>query len=76
MAGAVRTFAAWAHDPEEARRLLAVQLDADRAWPVEPIRYLASTDHAVPDARTIFLAETRAIVLRNPNPFPPIRVFP
>lgn len=73
----VRTFAGWSPDgPEEADRLLAAELDAVRGWPIEPIRRLVSNSHATPTSSTIYLAETRAIVLAHPNPFPEIRVFP
>jgi hypothetical protein len=75
VAGFVRTFAAWSDvDADHAVALLRADLDRQGAEPVDEVRLLTSTTHSTPERPEIFLAETRAIVLRNPNRFPRIRL--
>lgn len=62
-----------------AANRLSAELERSGSVPLGPLDFKVSTEHALdfsgkPDG-AVMLVECRALVLRNPNPFPRFRLF-
>lgn len=71
-------MAAWSRrGPDRAIDRLNRHLAADGMVPLGPIDLRLGQQHAdyFTDSRAVYLAEVRALPLRDPNPFPPIRLW-
>lgn len=61
---------------ERAMDRLRERLHEDAAVPLGPVEVHVSRTHLRPSTKVAFLAEVDALLLRHPNPIPPIDLFP